>query len=317
MHAISVFHNLNLAVVRCVMLLAIAAVPAIASADEFEPDKHLTYKTVDQVELKLHIFEPPSHQASDRAPAIVFFFGGGWNGGAPKQFYEQARFLADRGVVAMSAEYRTKGTHKTSPFECVADGKSAIRWVRTHAKELGVHPDKIVAAGGSAGGHVAGCTGVIQGLDEAGEDLSVSSIPNAMILLNPVLDTTAKGYGLSKVGEDRQTDISPCHHVRAGIAPTLLFHGTADKTVPFENAERFTRLMTESGNTCQLESFEGLGHGFFNGIFFRRKTKDTSHYARTMNVSVEFLKSLGYLDAKAASPPAAEPVQSTPCQTRN
>lgn len=265
------------------------------SSDGFEPDKLVTYKVIDGVELKLHCFEPQGHQLSDQAPAIVFFFGGGWSGGDPKQFYEQARGLAELGMVAMSAEYRVKSRNKTTPFECVKDGKSAIRWVRQNAEQLGIDPNRIVASGGSAGGHIAACTGMIQGLEEAGEDLSISSAPNAMILFNPVLDTTAKGYGLSKVGKARQTEISPCHHVRQGMVPTLLFHGTADTTVPFENANRFAKLMNEAGNCCQLEAFNGKGHGFFNGIFFRPKTKDLSDYRRTKSEVKAFLTLHGYL----------------------
>jgi len=270
-------------------------------ADDFTPDRVVTYKTIGDVELKLHVFEPDGHQTSDKAPAIVFFFGGGWTGGDPKQFFQQARTLADDGMVAFSADYRVKSRNKTTPFESVKDAKSAVRWTRGHAAELGIDPEKIVASGGSAGGHIAACTGVIQGEEEAGEDLTVSSRPNAMILFNPVLDTTAKGYGLSKVGETRQTDISPCHHVKPGIVPTLLLHGTADTTVPFENAERFTRLMEAAGNRCQLEAFEGQNHGFFNSPFFRPKTKDTRVYKQVMQKSRAFLISLGYLDDSASS----------------
>jgi acetyl esterase len=84
--------------------------------------------------------------------------------------------------VAMSAEYRVIGKHKTTPFECVQDGKSAVRWIRQHAAELGVDPDRIVAAGGSAGGHVAACIGVIQGHEEEGGNTNISAMPNAMII---------------------------------------------------------------------------------------------------------------------------------------
>ncbi|MEO1994912.1 MAG: alpha/beta hydrolase [Planctomycetaceae bacterium] len=115
----------------------------------------------------------------------------------------------------MSADYRVIRKHKTTPFECVKDGKSAVRWIRQHAAELGVDPDRIVAAGGSAGGHVAAYTGVIQGHEEEGEDANISSLPDAMILYNPVIDTTEEGYGVSKVGQGKvvsTTQVGGLHH---------------------------------------------------------------------------------------------------------
>lgn len=284
-----------------ILLLLTALIPATTFAADFQPHEKLVYKeaadqkTGETIELKLHVFKPDGIQVSDKRPAIVFFFGGGWNGGDPKQFYQQADFFAQRGMVAFSAEYRVRSRNKTTPFECVKDGKSAIRWVRQHAAELGVDPDRIVASGGSAGGHVAACTGIIKGCEEAEENLAVSSSPNAMILFNPVLDTTKKGYGSNRFEPQHQTDLSPCHHVHAEIVPTLLLHGTADTTVPFENAERFSRLMAEHENECKLVSFEGQGHGFFNSAFFRPKTKDLTPYEKGMEASVTFLTKHGYL----------------------
>lgn len=265
-----------------------------AHAADIAPDRSLIYKTVNGTELRMDVFEPAGFKAADRRPAIVFFFGGGWSSGSPRQFYQQARAMADQGMMAFSADYRVGGRNKTTPFECVKDGKSAIRWVRAHATELGIDPDRIVAAGGSAGGHVAACTGVIAGTEESGEKTTISSVPNAMILFNPVLDTTDKGYGAKAFKPEQQTDLSPCHHVRRGIVPTIIFHGTADKTVPFENAERFTRLMKEAGNVCVLVPFEGKDHGFFNGSFFRKGNGDAD-FELTMKQSIEFLKTQSVL----------------------
>ncbi len=266
---------------------------ALQAAD-ITPTRSVIYKSVDGIDLKMDVFEPAGLKPTDHRPAIVFFFGGGWSGGNTNQFYQHAKAMSEQGMLAFSADYRVKSRNKTTPFECVKDGKSAIRWVREHAVELGIDPNRIVASGGSAGGHVAVCTGVIEGVVEAGENAKISSVPNAMILFNPVLDTTTKGYGAKNFKPEQQTDLSPCHHVRKDIVPTIVFHGTADKTVPFENAERFTRLMQEAGNQCELVSFEGKDHGFFNGSFFRKSNGD-SDFDLTMKRSIEFLTSHGIL----------------------
>jgi len=264
------------------------------AAQDIVPNKKVLYKVANGDSLYLHIFEPAV--TAEPTAAAVFFFGGGWVGGNPNQFYQQAQYLASRGMLAISAEYRVQSVHGTSPFECVEDGKSAVRWIRKHADELNIDPDKIVAGGGSAGGHVALCTALIEGLENPHEDLSVSSKPNAVLGYNPVFDTTEKGYGHKKVA-GRETEISPCHHVKEGLPPMLLFHGKDDTTVPFENAQRFYNEMIAAGNDCKLVPVGKVGHGFFNGDFFRKGSGD-KYFNLTMYDTDIFLTRLGYLKGK-------------------
>jgi len=245
------------------------------------------YKTTAQGELQMHVFECSQ---SGKRPAIVFFFGGGWVGGNPQQFFPHCRHLAALGMVAISAEYRVRNRHGTTPFECVADGKSAVRYLRRHAKELGVDPDRIIAAGGSAGGHVATCTATIPGYEEAGEDATVSSQPNALVLFNPVVDTTKLGYGANRFKDDPKV-LSPAHHIRADLPPTIIFHGTADTTVPFENVKRFCGAMRQAGNECTLVPFESKKHGFFNYT----REEDHRSYNETIEHTEGFLRTHGYI----------------------
>ncbi|MBN2310455.1 MAG: alpha/beta hydrolase fold domain-containing protein [Candidatus Hydrogenedentes bacterium] len=252
------------------------------------PDRCVVYKTVDGITLQLHVFEPSAAAANAPRPAIVFFFGGGWQNGSPKQFYPHCRHFAERGMVAMAAEYRIKNTHGTTPVECVKDGKSAVRWIRAHARELGVDPERIAAGGGSAGGHVAACTGIIAGFEEAGEDTAVSSVPDALVLFNPVYDTVNLERLAERFGAHVEA-LSPSHHVAPGAPPAIAFHGTGDATVPFAQAERFRDLMTGAGNTCKLIGFEGKPHGFFN------YHKDPEACAETLRAADAFLVEQGFL----------------------
>ncbi len=273
------------------LVVALVLVPAWVFAQDrsFEPDKQIVYKSFDKDPLELNVFLPDGWSAGDRRSAIVFFFGGGWVGGSPSQFFPQSRYLASRGMVAVSAQYRTRGSHGTSPRECIADGKSAVRWMRQHAAELGIDPDRIASGGGSAGGHVAATTGVIDGLEEPGEDASVSSRPNALVLFNPATDLS----GSERWGE-RRLEGSPLHHVGKGDPPTIVFHGKADRTVPYATAEAFCEAMVEAGNRCELVGYDGRPHGFFN------YGRSRASYTSTVWHMDRFLASLGYLEGEPA-----------------
>lgn len=285
--------SVGMAGLLCLSFAADGRAAAGSEAKGQPAPRETVYKKIGDVELKMHIYEPAGHNAKDKTPAIVFFFGGGWTGGSPRQFFPHCEYLASRGMVAMSAEYRIKSKHNTTPFECVKDGKSAVRWIRAHAAELGVDPKRVAAGGGSAGGHVAACTGVIDGLEEEGEDAKISARPDALALFNPVADTTRLAAAASKMGPEPEK-ISPAHHVDKGDPPTIIFHGTKDTTVPFENVERFAKRMKEAGNRCELVPYEGQGHGFFN----YGRGKGNQNFIDTVGKMDAFLTSLGYLKGK-------------------
>ena len=267
--------------------------PDISANDDLKsasPDRVEVYKTIGGISLRMHIFDEQPEATKPRA-AIVFFFGGGWVGGNPKQFFPHCRYLAQRGIVAMAAEYRVRSAHQTTPFECVKDGKSAVRWIRANASRLGVDPKKIAAGGGSAGGHVAAATATVPGLDED-KDPSLSSKPGALVLFNPVYDNGPDGYGHDRVKE-RYYDISPMHNIREGIPPAIVFLGTKDKLIPVATAERFKRRMFEVGARSELILFEDQGHGFFN-----HGKNENRFFDETVEHMDRFLSSLGYLSPR-------------------
>jgi acetyl esterase/lipase len=269
---------------QCSILIGILLILASSVFAEEAPDKIIPYKIVGDVTLSLHLFNPPDLKAGDARPAIVFFFGGGWVGGSPSQFYGQSRYLASRGMVCLSAEYRVTRAHKTTPAECVKDGKSAIRWIRSHANELGIDPHRLAAGGGSAGGHVAAATGTVSGFNEDGEDTAVSCRPDALVLFNPVYDNGPKGYGHDRV-KAYWREFSPMHNIDKDTPPTIVFFGTQDSLVPVATAEAYKARMEKVGARCDLHLYEGQAHGFFN----------KARYYETLLETDKFLASLGFL----------------------
>ena len=292
----------------CCFFLASSALGAAAAEKkgsfsyppQFEGARAEVYKTIGDVKLSLWIFEPAAGPKTNR-PAIVFFFGGGWTSGSPTQFEQQCRHLAARGMVAITADYRVASRHQVKPTACVADAKSALRWVRANAQRLGLDPNRIAAGGGSAGGHLAAAIATLPDFDEPTENRTVSSVPNALVLFNPALvlapmaGLPLEGFG-TRVPEERMgsapQNLSPAHHVKRGTPPAIIFHGKADTTVPYATAEAFTRVMLAAGNRCELVGYEGAAHGFFN---FGRPN---SRYAETLAAMDKFLVSLGWLAAR-------------------
>jgi acetyl esterase/lipase len=216
------------------------------------------YKQTPQGELAVHIHFPKDWTTNDKRPAIVFFFGGGWHTGTVKEFVPQAEYLAGRGMVAARADYRVLDRHGTTADKCVEDGKSAVRWLRANAARLGIDPNRIAASGGSAGGNVAACTYTTKGLEAEGENLSISSKPNLLLLFWPILDCTWRGpsWGSKELAMRN----SPNHNLSQDVPPTILFYGTEDSLI-LEGMD-LLKKSKKLGIVVELYMAEGQGHGF-------------------------------------------------------
>ncbi|MCB1227342.1 MAG: alpha/beta hydrolase [Verrucomicrobiales bacterium] len=256
--------------------------------------REVTYKTTPQGELNLHFYLPPHWDPKkDQRPAMVFFFGGGWRSGSYRQFISQAAYFASRGLVCASADYRVSSIHKTTPDACVADAKSAVRWLRQHAADFGIDPQRIIAAGGSAGGHLAAATALVPGFDEPGEDTAISCVPNAMVLFNPALDLTlvVDREILGADGGNIAPAISPTRFLTSKAPPAILFFGTADTLAP--HGTGYLRRAVEVGADAELWTAADEAHGFFN---------HQPWLEATTRKADEFLTRLGYLDGLPTLP---------------
>lgn len=263
--------------------------PTIKLTDVEVATKDIVYKTTPQGELKLHVFSPKGEvQIAALRPCVVFFFGGGWKSGSYLQFVPQAEYLASRGIIAISADYRIANIHKTTPDKAVEDAKSAIRWVRGHATELGIDPDKVIAGGGSAGGHLAACTALVKAYDAESDDKSISAKPNAMVLFNPAMNIATlfkqRETGDSPITLDMAEAITPNNFVSKDTPSAILFFGTADKLKA--GGDEYIKKARELGLRAEMWTADGMPHGFFNKEPWIHVT------ARKMD---EFLISLGCL----------------------
>ena len=273
--------------------------------DAFRGIHNEVYRTVNNIKLKLYIFTPPGYQPTDKRPAIIFFFGGGWTKGSASQFIPQCRYFASRGMVAITADYRVKSRQHVTVKDCVSDAEAAVRWTKAHASELGIDPKRIVAGGGSAGGHLAAATATLD--DFTGDrDNAVSFRPNALVLFNPVVDLNPKEAEQTKQYAHYPSRrglelvlLSPKAHIWPGVPPMIIFHGKNDKLVPFSSIEAFASAVQEVGSRCEVVGFEGEGHGFFNP----KDPRSERNFKETLRLADQFLTSLGYLKAETASRP--------------
>lgn len=270
-------------------------IPVLESADATPVYKKIN----DTLEMHLNIYNPAGLKKSGPVPVIIYFFGGAFLHGSPQQYEQHCQYFASRGMVAITADYRVISRNKGNALNCVYDAKSAVRYVRSHAAELNIDPNKVVVAGGSAGAFLAiTCAINDPKWQDSADDTTVSCMPNAMVLLNPVVNSMEHKFRIEKFKDDENqpasashaVEVNPLTSIHAGMPPAVIFHGTADKISGFKYVQQFVDDYKAAGNTCEFFSYEGQKHGFTAVKF-----KDGKYYRDALRKSDEFLIGLGYL----------------------
>ncbi|MDF1851157.1 MAG: alpha/beta hydrolase [Verrucomicrobiales bacterium] len=233
--------------------------------------------------LTLDVFRPA--EGDGPYPAIVMFFGGGWQNGRPALFTPLAQALARKGFVCVVPEYRLSGE---APFPAaVHDGKAAIRWTRKNAKRFQVDPDRIATLGGSAGGHLSGFMASTNGIDRfegGGDHREVSSAVQAAVVMCGPMNMLADGVAERaeagakiKVGDaildfmggvppsqdaERYREASPLTHLGPSAVPMLFIDGENDR--PRLRYTDFWKKMDELEIPHEFALMPNAPHPFWN-----------------------------------------------------
>ena len=252
------------------------------------PGKVHAYKEVDGEKRELEIYFPEGHDPSgDPVPGIIFFHGGGWGGGSRAAFGYQCQYFASRGLVAVTVTYRLATKEAAAELEkgvsrkriCIPDAKSAIRWVKQNAEKLGVDPDRLIAAGGSAGGHISLIATSNPGLNDPNDPEGIDTSVAARVLFNPALSQA----------DAKDPEIDFIQHLEPGAPPAIVFFGSEDKNWLEGWNPTYEKWKGLEGTAVELEIAEGEKHAFFN----------SQPWADLTLISADrFLAGLGFLEGE-------------------
>lgn len=241
-----------------------AAAQTIPVPENVQLQTDVVYSRRDGTELKADLYLP---KGDGPFPAVVYIHGGAWSGGVRTQLRRQAAHMAVKGVAGFAVDYRLSGQAKFPA--ALHDVKEAVRWVRANAARYRIDPNRIAAAGSSAGGHLAAMLGVtrdVSGFEGDGCCREFSSRVTAVVAFNPVLDLAAlrdRDMVREFLGDTDPAAASPIRYAGKGAAPFLILHGTADQIVPYQQAVEMTRKLKEAGVEAQLFTGEGAPHTFY------------------------------------------------------
>lgn len=228
------------------------------------------YGRVGDRPLLLDLYSP--NDLKKAAPAILFIHGGGWGKGNKKDYRMYTTHFAAQGYVTASVGYRLK--QEAFYPAAVEDVKCAVRYIRSHAEELHVDPDRIAVIGGSAGGHLAmmvGYSSEVHSLEGTGGWPDTSSAVRVVVdLYGPVDLTTpyARSHDLvtSFIGKpyesapQRYEEGSPLFHLDASDPPTLIIQGTLDALMPVVQSDRLAKVLEDLGIPYWYDRIDGWPH---------------------------------------------------------
>ena len=263
-------------------------IKAIYDSHKKRQENHIIepYKRVDDFELEMHIFLPDTLIFKCNRPTIVYFHGGSWSEGKPDWFFDTGKEYAKQGWVATAVEYRIKGRQGTYPFEAVKDAKSAIRWLRENAKKYKIDPNKIVATGNSAGGHLALATNLVDNWNEKTDDIAISPVPDVVIVNSAVYDLTVNNTRwITEYDENKGLvkEISPNSLIKKTSTKFLLIHGEKDRRCLYSTADYFYKKMQSLGNSVELHKINDANHFIWFGRNYPEIAKITGAYIEKLN----------------------------------
>jgi acetyl esterase/lipase len=249
---------------------AAPSTPTTVPSVEFK--REVVYgKGADQ-DLKLDLARP--RRIDHARPCILFIHGGGWAHGSKSQFDLAIRTAAAKGYVAASIDYRLAPQYRF-PAQ-VEDCKCAVRYLRSHAKQYGIDPNRIGALGDSAGGHLVLMLGVTRpedGFEGSGGWTQTSSAVQAVVswfgptdlaaadmpeISKPIVREFLGTYPAPELGRKA----SPMTYVHQGECPILLLQGTIDPLVPYTQAVIMAKRISDEHAPGRAELLIGAGHGF-------------------------------------------------------
>ena len=269
-----------------IFLLTLSSLDAeqVNGTDAPEGKVHV-YKQVDGTNREIEIFFPKNHApATKTVPGIIMFHGGGWGGGHRKQFRYLCHYFSTRGLVAATVTYQlaTKaGANKAKGTEsrkrvCITDAKSAIRWYKQNADKLGIDPKRIIAGGGSAGGHISLLATTNPGLNDPDDPKGYGTSVASYLLFNPALSA----------GDAKDPEVDFLQHLKADFPPAIVFFGSEDNWMKKGWVPASEKMNLLGIKSTDLRIAEGMGHGFFN----RQPWADI-----TLIAADKFLHDLGFL----------------------